>query len=101
MPNLRRENFVYEYLRDLNATQAAARSGYRHPHVQGSRLLKHPEVMRQLDLERAQLKENSRRYAKTIFRMMLDDRAAKQKAETLNHTQTPNQKRRQESEEYG
>ena len=70
MPNVRRENFVYEYLRDLNATQAATRSGYRHPHVQGSRLLKHPEVIRQLDVERAQLKEDSRLSAKQVIALL-------------------------------
>ena len=39
-----------------------------------------------------QISENSRRYAKAIARKMLDERAANQKAESLNHTQIPNQK---------
>ena len=48
-----------------------------------------------------QISENSRRYAKAIVRKMLDERAAKQKAESLNQAQTPIQKGRQESEDYG
>ena len=36
-----------------------------------------------------QISENSRRYAKTIARMMLDERAAKRKVESLNQAQTP------------
>ncbi len=37
--NPKQERFVHEYLIDLNATQAAERAGYRHPGVQGPRLL--------------------------------------------------------------
>jgi phage terminase small subunit len=33
------ERFVEEYLKDLNATQAAARAGYKEPNTQGPRLL--------------------------------------------------------------
>ena len=35
----KQERFVEEYLLDTNATQAAARAGYKQPHVQGPRLL--------------------------------------------------------------
>ena len=47
------------------------------------------------------MSENSRRYAKAILRKVLDERADRQKAESLNQTQTPNQKVRQESEDDG
>jgi len=48
-----------------------------------------------------QISENSRRYAKAIARKMLDERAAKRKAESLNQAQTPIQKGRQEPEDDG
>lgn len=35
----KRRLFVQEYLKDLNAKQAAKRAGYKHPHVEGARLL--------------------------------------------------------------
>ena len=47
------------------------------------------------------MSENSRRYAKAVLRKILDERADRQKAESLNQTQTPNQKGRQEPEDYG
>lgn len=44
--NLKQRRFVAEYLKDLNATQAAIRAGYspKTAHVQGCQLLKHPKV---------------------------------------------------------
>ncbi|KFI27749.1 hypothetical protein CN97_00800 [Haematobacter massiliensis] len=44
--------FVAEYLKDLNATQAAIRAGYAHPTTQGPRLLENVGVM--LAIEAAQ-----------------------------------------------
>lgn len=43
--------FVAEYLKDLNATQAAIRAGYsqKTAHVQGPRLLENVEVKRSID----------------------------------------------------
>jgi phage terminase small subunit len=42
--NPRMERFCHEYIIDMNATQAAKRAGYAHPHVQGSRLLDNVSV---------------------------------------------------------
>lgn len=46
-----RQRFVAEYLKDLNATQAAVRAGYseRSAYVQGPRLLGEPEVKAAID----------------------------------------------------
>ena len=46
-----RQRFVAEYLKDLNATQAAMRAGYseRTSYVQGPRLLGEPEVKAAID----------------------------------------------------
>lgn len=48
--NERQQRFVEEYLIDLNATQAAIRSGYsqKTAYSMGQRLLKHVEVQRQI-----------------------------------------------------
>ncbi len=44
--NSKQQKFVYEYLVDLNGTQAAIRAGYpaKTAHVQGSRLLRNAKV---------------------------------------------------------
>jgi phage terminase small subunit len=47
----RQTKFILEYLRDLNATKAAERAGYKHPHVQGSQLLTKPEIKAQIGHE--------------------------------------------------
>jgi phage terminase small subunit len=46
----RRDRFAAEYLKDLNATEAAKRCGYapRGAHVTGCRLLKDPNIARQI-----------------------------------------------------
>ena len=46
-----RQHFVNEYLKDLNATQAAVRAGYseKTAHVQGPRLLQDPKVKAAID----------------------------------------------------
>ena len=46
-----RQRFVNEYLKDLNATQAAARAGYseRSAYTQGPRLLSDPDVKAAID----------------------------------------------------
>lgn len=46
MLNPKQEKFVLEYLKDLNATQAAIRAGYatRGASVQGTRLLANPKI---------------------------------------------------------
>ena len=47
------------------------------------------------------MNENSRRYAKAMLRKILDERADRQKAESLNQTQTLSQTGKKESEDYG
>jgi phage terminase small subunit len=47
----RQNEFVIEYLKDLNATKAAQRAGYKHPNVQGSQLLAQPNIKAQVDCE--------------------------------------------------
>ena len=47
------------------------------------------------------MNENSRRYAKAVLRKILDERADRQKAESLNQTQTLSQTGKKESEDYG
>jgi phage terminase small subunit len=47
--------FVEEYLVDLNATQAAIRAGYKHPDVQGPRLLGNVRVAAAIQARRAKL----------------------------------------------
>lgn len=46
MLNPKQQKFVLEYLKDLNATQAAIRAGYsaKTAYAQGSRLLSHVEI---------------------------------------------------------
>lgn len=53
--NTKQEQFVYEYIKDANATQAAIRAGYseRTAYSQGQRLLKNVEVFELLsDLQK-------------------------------------------------
>jgi phage terminase small subunit len=45
----KQELFAVEYLKDLNASQAAGRAGYAHPQVQGSQLLAHPAIKALVD----------------------------------------------------
>ena len=47
----RQNKFILEYLKDLNATKAAERAGYKHPHVQGSQLLAKPKIKTEIDSE--------------------------------------------------
>lgn len=59
----RQARFVEEYLRDLNATQAATRAGYTHPTTQGPRLLENVGVA--AEIARAQ-GERSKRTGVTL-----------------------------------
>ena len=47
----RQNKFILEYLKDLNATKAAERAGYKQPHVQGSQLLAKPDIKAEIDSE--------------------------------------------------
>jgi|SaaInlStandDraft_1057018.scaffolds.fasta_scaffold23587_3 phage terminase small subunit len=48
----RQKKFILEYLKDLNATKAAERAGYKHPQVQGSQLLAKPKIKAEIDSEK-------------------------------------------------
>jgi phage terminase small subunit len=58
----KQEKFCYEYLIDLNATQAAIRSGYTpdHADVQGSRLLSYAKVTNKIDLLKKERNERTK-----------------------------------------
>lgn len=47
----RQKRFILEYLKDLNATKAAERAGYKHPQVQGSQLLAKPRIKAEIEHE--------------------------------------------------
>ncbi|WP_238373147.1 terminase small subunit [Heliomarina baculiformis] len=53
--NPRQRQFVLTYLKKPNATRAALEIGYKHPNVQGPRLLKHDKVARALTAGRKKL----------------------------------------------
>ena len=54
-----------------------------------------------IDGEMPPMNENSRRYAKAMLLKTLDERADRQKAESLSQASTPSQKGRKEPEDYG
>lgn len=45
----KRKLFIAEYLKDLNATRAAERAGYKHPNVQGPTLVNLSEIREEID----------------------------------------------------
>jgi len=60
--NAKRERFVEEYLKDLNATQAAIRAGYskRTAGQTGNELLKNPEIQRRIMDAKAERSERTK-----------------------------------------
>lgn len=65
----RRRRFVREYLKDLNATEAAKRAGYSEhtAHVQGSRLLKNARIAQLLVETGKKLDDSSIMNAKEVL----------------------------------
>lgn len=57
----RHKRFVQEYLFDLNATQAAIRSGYspKGAHVTASRMLKDPDVLKMIEAAQVVMSERT------------------------------------------
>lgn len=57
----RHKRFVQEYLFDLNATQAAIRSGYspKGAHVTASRMLKDPDVVKMIEAAQVVMSERT------------------------------------------
>lgn len=74
--------FCLEYLRDLNATEAALRAGYskKTAYAQGSDLLKHPEICQyiqgQMDLRAGRVLVNADDVLREILRIATADIAA-------------------------
>ena len=64
--------FIEEYLVDLNATQAAIRAGYseRSAYSQGERLLKHDEVLAEINKRKARLSERCDVKAADVIRQL-------------------------------
>lgn len=61
LPNKRHEKFCHEYIKDMNATQAAIRTGYseKTAKMQGSRLMTNDDIkLRVAELREAYLDEN-------------------------------------------
>ena len=58
--NARRERFAQEYVKDLNASKAAERAGYRHPRVKGCQLKRHPEVQARITELKGALAERTK-----------------------------------------
>lgn len=72
--NKKQEQFVQEYMIDLNATQAAIRAGYskRTAYSQGQRLLKHVEVQRRLQAEQAKRAERVQVDQEYVLRRLVE-----------------------------
>ena len=66
----KQELFAVEYLKDLNASQAARRAGYAHPQVQGSQLLAHPAIKALIDAELETRSERVRADADWVIRRL-------------------------------
>ena len=62
----KRKVFIEEYLQCWNATKAARRAGYRHPHVMGNRLIKVKEIAAIIE---ARLKEKAMSSDEVLARM--------------------------------
>ena len=65
--NPKQKVFCQEYLKDVNATRAAKRAGYSHPHVQGPRLLANVSVKTMIDELMAERAERTKVTADRIL----------------------------------
>lgn len=68
--NDKQQRFVQEYIKDLNATQAAIRAGYsaRTAHSQGPRLLDHVGVSRAIDQAKRERSEKTKIDAEWVLK---------------------------------
>jgi phage terminase small subunit len=73
--NERQRLFILEYLKDLNATQAAIRAGYskKTADQQSCMLLKHPKVREELDRLKAERSERTRIDADWLLTRLADE----------------------------
>lgn len=68
----RQRDFVLAYLNDPNATQAAVKTGYKHPDVQGPRLLGNVRVQAAIAEGRQQIEANAMLDADDVARHWID-----------------------------
>src|SRR4051812_256790 len=74
----KQQRFVQEFLLDLNATQAAIRTGYskRSAQEQGSQMLAHPEISAAIDAAKIKRSERTEIDADWILRRLVDEAEA-------------------------
>lgn len=74
----KQERFVQEYLLDLNATQAAIRSGYsaKTAHVIGPENLEKPEIKAAIDAAKAKREEATQVDANWVLKRLADEATA-------------------------
>lgn len=70
--NIKQRTFVLEYLKDMNATQAAIRAGYakKTAYSQGQRLLKHVDIARVLQVARDERAKETKTDAKWVIEQL-------------------------------
>lgn len=78
MLTARQQRFVEEYLRDLNATQAAERAGYskRTANEQAAQLMKHPEIIAAIDAAKSDRSERTGVSADWVLRRLVEEAQA-------------------------
>jgi phage terminase small subunit len=74
----KQQRFVEEYLRDLNATQAALRAGYskRTANEQAAQLMKHPEIIAAIDAAKTDRSERAGVSADWVLRRLVEEAEA-------------------------
>lgn len=78
MLTAKQQRFVEEYLRDLNATQAALRAGYskRTANEQAAQLMKHPEIIEAIDDAKAERSARTEIGADWVLRRLVEEAEA-------------------------
>lgn len=71
----RQKLFVEEYLKDLNATRAAERAGYKHPLQQGPRLLGNVGVAQAIQAAQAERARKAKIDATWVLEKLIENRA--------------------------
>jgi phage terminase small subunit len=72
----KQERFVQEYLRDLNATAAAERAGYKQPRSQGSRLLTKVDIQEAIVAAKAERAARCKLSATWVIRRLRKEATA-------------------------
>lgn len=83
--NAKQRRFTEEYLKDLNATQAAIRAGYseRTAYSQGQRLLKKVEIKNEIKKVQEEIRKNNIAEATEIEEYLTSVMRGEQQEETL------------------